>query len=205
MIKREARMNAVNPSPTMIVLAGINGAGKTTASRSLLAKTLKVMTFVNADVIAQGLSGFDPEAAAVRAGRIMLEQLHDLAAQRANFAFETTLAGRTYAGWLNSLRESGYEIHLFYFWLNSVEMAIARVAARVQKGGHHVPDATIRQRYDRSIRNLFDLYIPVVNSWKVYDNSVAASPQLIAEGVRGADEIIWAADIWTRIRSAGND
>lgn len=89
-------MNDPSPSPTVIVLAGINGAGKTTAARSLLANTLQVTTFVNADVIAQGLSGFDPDAAALRAGRIMLEQLEELAAQRANFAFETTLAGRTY-------------------------------------------------------------------------------------------------------------
>src|SRR5258707_14460501 len=110
-------MSEVTSNPTVIVLAGINGAGKTTASRSLLANTLRVMTFVNADVIAQGLSGFDPDAAAIRAGRIMLEQLQELAAQRANFAFETTLAGRTYADWLDSLRTTGYRIHLFYFWL----------------------------------------------------------------------------------------
>src|SRR5258708_7314114 len=121
-------MSEPSSSPTAIVLGGINGAGKTTSSRSLLANTLKVMTFVNADVIAQGLSGFNPEAAALRAGRIMLEQLDELAVQRANFAFETTLAGKTYASWLNSLRESGYKVHLFYFWLSSVEMAIERVA-----------------------------------------------------------------------------
>jgi predicted ABC-type ATPase len=197
-------MSDLSPNPTVIVLAGINGAGKTTASRSLLANTLNVVTFVNADIIAQGLSGFDPEAAAVRAGRIMLEQLRELAAQRANFAFETTLAGRSYAGRLNSLRESGYEVHLFYFWLNSVEMAISRVATRVKKGGHHVPDATIRQRYDRSIRNLFDLYIPVVNSWRVYDNSLAGLPLLVAEGVRGATEIVYFQDIWSRIRSGAH-
>src|ERR1700731_472927 len=107
-------MQEASPSPTVIVLAGINGAGKTTASRSLLANTLKVMTFVNADVIAQGLSGFDPDAAAIRAGRIMLKEMKQLAAQRASFAFETTLAGRIYAPWLDSLRASGYRIHLFY-------------------------------------------------------------------------------------------
>ena len=134
----------------------------------------------------------------------MLEQLKELATQRANFAFETTLAGRTYAGWLDSLRESGYGVHLFYFWLNSVETAIARVATRVKKGGHHVPETTIRQRYDRSIRNLFDLYIPVVSSWKVYDNSLAGSPQLIAEGVRGTSEIIYFQDIWSRVRSGAH-
>jgi len=92
------------PSPIVVVLGGVNGAGKTTASRILLAETLKLVTFVNADMIAQGLSGFDPEAAAVKAGRIMLEQLKELAENRASFAFETTLAARSYAGWLNSLR-----------------------------------------------------------------------------------------------------
>ena len=199
-------MHEVSPSPTAIVLAGINGAGKTTASRSLLANTLHVMTFVNADVIAQGLSGFDPQAAALRAGRIMLEQLEELKFQRANFAFETTLAGRTYARWLESLRESGYAVHLFYFWLDSAETAIARVATRVKKGGHHVPEATIRQRYDRSIRNLFELYIPVVNSWKVYDNSLTGSPVLVAEGVRGVAtrSIAYLPDIWSRIWSGGH-
>jgi predicted ABC-type ATPase len=197
-------MDELKPSPTVIVLGGINGAGKTTAARSLLANTLGVMTFVNADVIAQGLSAFDPDAAAMRAGRIMLEQLDELAAERASFAFETTLAGRTYAVWLNSLRESGYKVHLFYFWLNSVETAIARVAARVKKGGHHVPEATIRKRYGRSIQNLFSLYLPVVDSWKVYDNSPAGSPLLVAEGLRGTDEIIYLPDLWSRVRGNAN-
>ncbi len=115
-------------TPTAIVLAGINGAGKTTASRALLADTLHLMTFVNADVIAQGLCGFNPESVAVRAGQIMLEQLHDLARSREDFAFETTLAARTYASWLDSLRQGGYEITLFYFWLMSADLAVSRVA-----------------------------------------------------------------------------
>src|SRR5437764_11866302 len=121
----------VEPSPSVIVLAGPNGAGKTTASRTLLAETLKVMTFVNADVIAQGLAGFDPDSAALEASRIMLERLHALAAKRADFAFETTLAGRTYVGWLRDLREAGYVIDLTYFWLSSADLAVARVAERV--------------------------------------------------------------------------
>jgi len=187
-------------NPTVIVLGGVNGAGKTTASRSLLAKTLNVMTFVNADVIAQGLSGFDPEAAALRAGRLMLEQLHYLVAQRANFAFETTLAGRSYANWLHSLRGTGYRIHLFYFWLNSPDLAIARVAARVKRGGHHVPERTIRQRYGRSVRNLFELYIPVVTGWKVYDNSAGARPRLLAKGTPHQPDTVVDAEVWSLVK-----
>jgi predicted ABC-type ATPase len=192
-------------SPTSIVLAGINGAGKTTSSRSLLANTLKLMTFVNADIIAQGLSGFNPETAAIRAGRIMLEQLDELATERADFAFETTLAARTYAGWLDKLRQSGYEVHLFYFWLSSADLAIGRVASRVKKGGHHVPEKTIRQRYGRSVRNLFDLYIPVVTSWKVYDNSRGGDPLAVAEGILGSAEKVHEAEIWSRVKRSGQD
>ena len=183
-------MIEASPNPTVIVLAGINGAGKTTASRSVLANTLAVMTFVNADVIAQGLSGFDPDAAAIRAGQVMLEQLDNLAARRASFAFETTLAARTYAGKLHALRESGYEVRLFYFWLDSVDLAIARVAARVKKGGHHISASTIRQRYGRSLRNLFNLYMPVVTGWKVYDNSAEARIRLVAEGKQNQPHVV---------------
>jgi predicted ABC-type ATPase len=114
--------------PSVIVLAGPNGAGKTTASRSLLADTLEVLTFVNADVIAQGLSGFDPDSAAFEASRIMLERMYALVEQRASFAFETTLAARTLAGWLREVRDSGYGIHLLYFWLESADLAVARNA-----------------------------------------------------------------------------
>jgi predicted ABC-type ATPase len=198
-------MSDVIQNPSIIILAGINGAGKTTASRSLLANTLKVMTFVNADVIALGLSGFDPDAAAVRAGEIMLEQLHDLAAQRATFAFETTLAGRTQATWLDSLRRTGYRIHLFYFWVKSPDLAVTRVAARVKKGGHDIPESTIRRRYKRSIGNLLKLYIPVVTGWKVYDNSGTGRPELIAKGKRDQLEVVIDFARWALVRgSAAN-
>ncbi len=185
-------------APTAIVLAGINGAGKTTASRALLADTLGLMTFVNADVIAQGLSGFDPESAAFEASRIMLERLHALTEQRADFAFETTLAARSYAGWLRSLVASGYEAHLYYFWLPSPELAIERVAARVRNGGHHIPDDTVRRRYGLSIRNLFSLYIPVVTRWAVYDN-FGQFPRPIADGSVGTVDAIHDASTWDKI------
>lgn len=185
--------------PTIIVLGGINGAGKTTASRQLLADTLRVMTFVNADVIAQGLSGFAPESAAVEAGRIMIERVRSLAEQRADFAFETTLAARAYAGWLDEVRHRGYAVHLIYFWLRSANLAVSRVAARVQAGGHHVPETTVRRRYARSVKNLFELYAPVVTTWRVYDNTEFA-PTLIAEGSRGTPETVHDTESWSLIR-----
>jgi predicted ABC-type ATPase len=185
-------------SPTVIVLAGPNGAGKTTASRTLLAETLSVMTFVNADVIAQGLSGFDPESVAVAAGRIMLDRLHELAEQRASFAFETTLAARTFAGWLDGLRQSGYTVDLAYFWLASEELAVGRVAQRVQAGGHDVPEETIRRRYRRGVHNLLHLYRPIVSLWRVYNTTLPGAPQPVARGdITGAlevfDEVSWQA------------
>jgi predicted ABC-type ATPase len=187
--------------PVVIVLGGINGAGKTTASRSLLAETLKVMPFVNADVIAQGLSGFDPEGAAIQAGRVMLQRLDELVAAKVSFAFETTLAARTYAGWLRKLRdEAGYTVKLFYFWLGSADLAVSRVAQRVRLGGHHIPEVTVRQRYGRSIRNFFELYLSVVNFWELYDNTHQGVPRLIAAGTAaGADRVIEAAT-WQQIQ-----
>lgn len=132
---------------------------------------LKIPTFVNADAIARGLNGLNPEAEAIRAGRIMLTQLDELVAERADFAFETTLAARTYASWLAKLRVTGYEVYLYYYWLRSAELAITRVAERVRSGGHFVPDDTVRQRYSRSVRNFFELYRPIADVWEVYDNS----------------------------------
>jgi predicted ABC-type ATPase len=184
----------------VIVLAGPNGAGKTTASRSLLAETLKVFTFVNADVIAQGLAGFDPDSAAIEAGRIMLDRVHTLAEQRVDFALETTLAGRTLAGWLKELRQTGYRIHLIYFWLESADLAIARVADRVRLGGHGIPEATIRRRYVRSIRNFFQLYRSAVNSWQLYDNSVSNTPRLVAQTDERGNESISIETIWLQVQ-----
>jgi predicted ABC-type ATPase len=177
-------------APRCIVLGGVNGSGKTTSSRTILADTLKVMTFVNADVIAQGIAGFDPDSANVRASRIMLERLHELAEQRADFAFETTLAARTTAEWLRALRDSGYMVNLQYFWLASADLAVARVAHRVRRGGHNVAEATIRRRYRHSVQNFFQLYRPVSSTWHVYDNSAMILPQEVAYGDAETETII---------------
>jgi predicted ABC-type ATPase len=164
--------------PRVIVLAGSNGAGKSTSARTVLAERLGLTTFDNADVIAQGLAGFDPASAALEASRIMLERLRALAERRADFAFETTLAARSYAPWLTELRAGGYTVDLVYFWLASAGLAVARVAERVRTGGHDVPEATVQQRYMRSVRNFFTLYRPAVDRWQFFDNSGSGAPQL---------------------------
>jgi predicted ABC-type ATPase len=167
------------PRPQVAILGGINGAGKTTASQRILREAMRIPLFTNADAIARGLNAFDPESEAMKSGRVMLDHMRELVAAKRSFAFETTLAARTYARWLSDLRRNGYAVHLFYYWLESPELAIGRVAVRVRAGGHHVPDDTIRRRYTRSIRNFLDLYRPVVTTWQVYDNSNGRS-RLIA-------------------------
>ena len=153
--------------PQVAILGGINGAGKTSSSDPILRIGMRIPVFVNADTIARGLNTFNPESEAVRSGRIMLEHLRNLAGQRKSFAFETTLAARTYADWLAELRQSGYAVHLLYYWLKSPDLAIERVADRVRSGGHNIPDDTIRRRFTRSVRNFLELYRPLVNTWQV--------------------------------------
>jgi predicted ABC-type ATPase len=178
------------PRPSVVILAGPNGAGKSTAAPALLQGVLAVNEFVNADVIARGLSAFDPDAVAVAAGRVMLARMRELAAHRNSFAFETTLASRTLAPWLRELRVSGYEIHLVFLWLSSADLAIARVADRVRNGGHNIPDDVVRRRYAAGIHNLFVLYQPVTTSWVVY-NSSGPQPVLVAEGLESQPERVY--------------
>jgi len=158
-------------------------------------------TFVNADAIAQGLAGFDPESAAIEASRIMLARMHALAEQRADFAFETTLAARSLASWLPTLGASGYAVNLCYFWLNSPELAVARVAERVRRGGHNVPEATIRQRYRRSLDNLLHLYLPIVTTWQIYDNSAEGPPLFVASGDNQGNKTILLTETWRQIQN----
>lgn len=169
-------------APSVIALAGPNGAGKSTAGPALLRGALGVTDLVNADVIAQGLSAFEPEGVALTAGKVMLTRLRELAARRATFAFETTLAGRTYARWLAGLKESGYEVHIVFLWLPTVELAIRRVSDRVRRGGHGIPEETIRRRYNSGLRNFFGPYRALASTWRFYDNSSSKSPVLLARG-----------------------
>jgi len=174
----------MDKAPHVILLAGPNGAGKSTSAPVLLRDTFAVDEFVNADAIAQGLSAFRPDSVALEAGRIMLKRLQELADKRADFAFETTLASRTFAPWLKRLATAGYKSHLMFLTLPDAETAISRVASRVRLGGHNVPASDIRRRFEAGLRNLFNLYMPVISAWQIYDNSHPGSPIKIAEGGR---------------------
>lgn len=181
----------------MIVLTGPNGAGKSTTAPVLLRDVLGITELVNADLIARGLSAFEPERVALAAGRIMLARLRELARRRSSFAFETTLAGRSLIPWLAKLRRRGYRIHVVFLWLPSEDLAVLRVAERVRMGGHDVPEETIRRRYHAGLRNFFALHQRMAVTWGMYDNSRATGPRLIArgEGDRGtlvADSRTWA-------------
>jgi predicted ABC-type ATPase len=161
-------------------LAGPNGAGKSTAAPALLKGALGVTEFVDADVIARGLSAFNVESAALAAGRVMLARLGELARHHVSFAFETTLASRSFAPRLEALKRDGYAVHVLFLWLPSAEFAIERVADRVRMGGHSVPAETIRRRYRAGLRNFFRLYQRLASTWRVFDSS-AYAPKLIAE------------------------
>lgn len=167
-------------SPRVHVIAGPNGAGKTTFATAYLPSFVNCREFVNADLIAWGLSPFAPESQAVRAGRLVLTRIQELAAAGADFAFETTLSGRTYVPILTRLRQRGYRVHLFCLWLPDADLAVARVANRVRQGGHDLPVDTIRRRFSAGLRNFKTLYAPLVDDWWMY-NASDLPPALVAE------------------------
>ena len=182
--------------PLVVMIAGPNGAGKSTTAPDLLRHALRVQEFVNADPIAAGLSGLHPERAALAAGRVMLARLKKLAQLRADFAFETTLASRTFAPWLDELRASGYRAHLAFLSLSSIELALERVAERVRLGGHDVPPNVVRRRFTAGLRNFFSIYRQRVDSWQMYDNS-GLTHRLIASGRSDGTVIVEAQASWT--------
>lgn len=159
--------------PKLYIIAGCNGAGKTTASYTVLPEMLGCKEFVNADEIAKGLSPFNPESVAIEAGRLMLQRMDDLLSEGSDFAFETTLSTRSYVKFIERAQAEGYFVTLLYFWLPTPEQAIERVATRVREGGHNIPSDVIRRRYANGIKNLTALYIPLCNYWAIYDNSSA--------------------------------
>lgn len=166
----------------IIIIAGPNGAGKTTFASEFLPKEAGCPAFVNADLIAAGISPFEPERAAFRAGRLMLEEIHHYSRKNDSFAFETTLSGRSYARHIPRWQLDGYLVKLFFLRLESPELAIARVQQRVREGGHNIPEHIIRRRFLSGLNNFENLYKSLVNEWALYDNS-SSEPVLIEEGV----------------------
>jgi predicted ABC-type ATPase len=164
----------------LYIIAGCNGAGKTTASFTMLPEILNCKEFVNADEIAKGLSPFQPEKVSIDAGRIMLERINDLLNSQENFAFETTLATKSYRSKIFLAREKGYNVTLLFFWLRNADLAIERVRTRVIEGGHHIETEVIRRRYINGIKNLFGIYLPIADEIMIFDNS-EGKHDLIAE------------------------
>jgi predicted ABC-type ATPase len=174
---------------TAYIIAGPNGSGKTTFAKLFLPDYVQCPNFVNIDLIAQGLAPFEPRAAAMKAGKLVLQQIHEYTERGVDFAFETTLSGKSYARLLTKLKVKGYALHLFFLWIPSPELAIARIKDRVAEGGHHVPAEDVRRRFARGLINLFTLYEPLVDSWMLFDNS-KAKPILIAKRKNGHTEVV---------------
>lgn len=166
-------------SPRCIIIAGPNGAGKTTFAREFLPKDARVVHFVNADLMAAGLSPLKPELAALNAGKLFLNELDRLAKLRVDFAFESTLSGLTYINRLKRWQAAGYQIEIVFLRLASPQLALRRIAARVKQGGHDVPRADVLRRFDRGWKNFETAYKPLADAWKVYDNS-GEKPRLMA-------------------------
>jgi predicted ABC-type ATPase len=165
----------------IVIIAGPNGAGKTTFASEFLPKEAGCPEFINADLIAHGLSPFAPEKAEFRAAKIMLEEIADRIAENKSFAFETTLAGKNYARRIPHWRKMGYHVKLIFLSLPSVELAIARVRSRVAQGGHNVLESVIRRRFDAGLRNFHGVYRKLVDDWVLYDN-IGQTPRMIKSG-----------------------
>ncbi len=168
-------------SKKIIILAGPNGAGKSTFAREFLPKDAECPVFINADLIAAGLSPFQPEVAALKAGRLMLEEMADYTSRGQSFAFETTLSGRIYLRMIREWRKQEYQVKLLFIALKNYEQALARIATRVSQGGHHVPDDVVRRRFDNGLKNFQTIYRWEVNIWQWYDNS-GDLPVFVEEG-----------------------
>ncbi|MBR8831435.1 MAG: hypothetical protein N5P05_000920 [Chroococcopsis gigantea SAG 12.99] len=189
--------------PDIYLIGGANGSGKTTVALQLLPESLGVLEYINADEIAKGLSPFNPQSVAIQAGRLMLERLQVLKAQGISFAFESTLAGRNFASFLNECQNAGYKVNLIYFWLKSPDLACQRVQQRVASGGHNIPYDVVLRRYERGRINFMNLYSRLSNQWIVYDNSGDA-PILIAERPLDGNPIIYQPPIWQLITRLDN-
>lgn len=180
----------------LYIIAGCNGAGKTTASYTILPEILNCSEFVNADEIARGLSPFQPSSAAIEAGRLMLKRIEKHLTSGNSFAFETTLSTRSYRALVKRAKELGFQVTCVFFWLQSENLAISRVQSRVKEGGHDIPEEVIRRRYHSGLKNFFELFLPLIDNWLFVDNS-GDRYEIIAEGSLSEtivhDEFAWAS------------
>ena len=188
-------------SKQLYIIAGCNGAGKTTASFTILPEVLNCKEFINADEIAKGLSPFQPESVAMQASRIMLARMDELLQKGETFAFETTLATKSYKQKIEWAQANGYEVTLLFFWLDSPNMAKKRVAQRVAEGGHSIPSETIERRYHNGIANLFAIYIDMVDICYIFDNSEGERTP-IAKKYKGGKEIIYNIDLYNQMKNS---
>lgn len=184
----------------MYIICGCNGAGKTTASYTILSEMLQCRDFVNSDEIARGISPFAPSQAAIEAGRMMIKRINALTKAKTDFAFETTLAVRSYAKLIERTKGMGYTVMLVYFWLRGPEIALSRVQNRVTAGGHNIPENVVRRRYWAGLENLFTLYMPLCDRWLFINNSDTPST-LIAEGTRDKVGRIFNQEDYDKLRT----
>lgn len=183
----------------LYVIGGCNGAGKTTASYTILPDILDCREFINADEIARGISPFQAEKANIEAGKWMLKRINNLINSKESFAFETTLSSKNFARFLTKAKDLGYQVTCVFIWLESEELAIKRVKGRVEEGGHDIPEATIRRRYHRGLKNFFEIYKPIVDGWFFIDNS-RGNFSVVAKGVNGETTVL-EKEIWEQIRT----
>ncbi|MDB4497895.1 zeta toxin family protein [Gammaproteobacteria bacterium] len=185
----------------LYIIAGCNGAGKTTASYNLLPDILDCREFVNADEIAKGLSPFQPESVSIQAGRIMLKRINELIVQHKDFSIETTLTTRSYMRLIQRAKRAHYQVHLVYFWLESPELAQERVKHRVENGGHNIPPATIVRRYFAGIRNFINLFLPICDYVSLINNSRLPAEMIIEKNVNEEEPRIINTETWQYINN----
>lgn len=185
----------------LYIIAGCNGAGKTTASFTILPEIIECKEFVNADEIAKGLSPFQPEKVSFEAGRIMLKRISELLEENESFAFETTLSTKSYKNKVLYAKNKGYTVTLLFFWLNNVELAKERVKTRVKEGGHNIPSKVIERRYTKGIKNLFDIYIDIVDGVLIFDNSFGKH-EFIAHKIEQEDMVILDNEKFNRLKNS---
>jgi predicted ABC-type ATPase len=189
-------------SPTVYVVAGVNGSGKTTFATEFLPEFANCKEFLNADLIASGLSPFLPEEQNMRAGRLLLSRIRELSHAKKSFGFETTLSGRTYLRLFSRMKFDGYRIVLYFLWLNNCDIALSRVANRVRQGGHHVPETDIRRRFPAGVYNLFHLYRPLLDEWRLFDASEL--PPVVIAGEKGGKLDVLLPDIFMQVKLIAN-